>query len=64
MEFIEPVKTLLVVEMSYSSQFLKYLRTFIDLPKNVIHHKRSGGAPFTVGEIYEQIEEAMNNGWK
>lgn len=59
--FLAGVESLVVVEMSYSSQFLKYLRAFIDLPARVIHHKRPGGAPFTVEEIVAKMEEAVRH---
>ncbi len=59
--FLKGVESLVVVEMSYSSQFLKYLRAFIDLPARVIHHKRPGGAPFTVEEIVSKMEEAVRH---
>lgn len=59
--FLGGVESLVVVEMSYSSQFLKYLRSFIDLPARVIHHKRPGGAPFTVEEIIAKMEEAVRH---
>jgi 2-oxoglutarate ferredoxin oxidoreductase subunit alpha len=54
--FLKPLRKVVVVEMSYSAQFLKYLRGTFKLPDEVVLLKRSGGRPFTVEEIYEKIE--------
>ena len=49
-------KKVLVVEISYSAQFYKYLRTFLDLPQERTRvFKRSGGKNLTVSEVDEQI---------
>ncbi len=58
-EYLRPLRKLIVVEMSYSAQFLKYLRANYDLPTDVVLLKRSGGRPFTVSEIYEKIKEEV-----
>lgn len=57
--FLKPLKKVIVVEMSYSGQFLKYLRANYRLPDDVVLIKRSGGSPFTVEEIYGKIEQEV-----
>jgi 2-oxoglutarate ferredoxin oxidoreductase subunit alpha len=55
-EFIRDVDQLVIIEMSYQAQFYKYLRTFIDLPRERTHvYKRSGGRSLTVAEVIEEI---------
>jgi len=47
---------LLIVELSYSAQFYKYLRTFMDLPEDRTSvYKRSGRKDLTVAEIESEI---------
>jgi len=60
--FLRPLKKVIVVEMSYSAQFLKYLRGTFQLPDDVELLKRSGGRPFSAGEIYEKIEQGALSG--
>ena len=60
--FLRPLKKVIVVEMSYSAQFLKYLRGTFRLPDDVELLKRSGGRPFSAGEIYEKIEQGALSG--
>ena len=58
-EFVASVHELVVIELSYSAQFYKYLRTFIDLPSERLHlYKRSGGRNLMVSEVDEQISLA------
>ncbi|MBI4830339.1 MAG: 2-oxoacid:acceptor oxidoreductase subunit alpha [Candidatus Lindowbacteria bacterium] len=59
--FLQPLKKVIVVEMSYSAQFLKYLRANFRLPDDVALLKRSGGRPFSVEEIYEKIEQEVSS---
>jgi 2-oxoglutarate ferredoxin oxidoreductase subunit alpha len=57
-EFLAGVGELLVVELSYTAQFYKYLRTFLDLPADRTHvFKRSGGKELTAAEVLEEIEK-------
>jgi 2-oxoglutarate ferredoxin oxidoreductase subunit alpha len=57
-EFIASVDELLVVELSYTAQFYKYLRTFLDLPADRTHvFKRSGGKDLSVAEVTREIEK-------
>jgi 2-oxoglutarate/2-oxoacid ferredoxin oxidoreductase subunit alpha len=56
-EFAASVDQILIVELSYTAQFYKYLRTFLDLPAGRTHvFKRSGGKDLTAAEVAEQIE--------
>lgn len=50
-EFIASCKELLVVELSYSAQFFKYLRSEIDLPKSTRVYARSGAKALGVDEL-------------
>ena len=54
--FLAGVDRLLVVELSYTAQFYRYLRSFLDLPKDTRVYKRSGGKPLATREV----EEAMS----
>ena len=58
-EFLSGVGDLLIVELSYTAQFYKYLRTFLDLPPGRTHVlKRSGGKDLTAAEVAAGIERA------
>ncbi len=57
-EFVASVDELLVVELSYTAQFYKYLRTFLDLPEGRTHvFKRSGAKDLSVAEVTREIEK-------
>ena len=57
-DFVASVDELLVIELSYTAQFYKYLRTFLDLPAGRTHiFKRSGGKDLTVAEVTREIEK-------
>lgn len=60
--FLKPLRKVVIVEMSYSAQFQKYLRANYDLPDDIVLLKRSGGRPFDVEEIYEKIEQEVSSG--
>ena len=62
--FLEQVDELLVIELSYTAQFYKYLRTFMDLPANTRVFKRSGGKELTVAEVLAEIRRALPSGGK
>ena len=50
--FVDACDEILIVELSFSAQFHRYLRTEIDLPRGRTHvHARSGGKPLTVEEV-------------
>ncbi len=56
-KFIASVDELLVVELSHSQQFYRYLRTQVDMPRNRTHvYARSGGRALRVGEVIEQVK--------
>ena len=58
--FIRKVKEIIVIELSYSAQFYKYLRTFLNLPEHSTRvYKRSGGKNLTVGEVEAVIEKVL-----
>ena len=55
--FVSGVGQLLIIELSYTAQYYKYLRTFLDLPPGRTHVlKRSGGKDLTAGEVADGIE--------
>ncbi len=59
-EFLHGVKEFIVVELSYSAQFYKYLRTFLDFPeRHTFLFKRSGGKNLTVDEVEEKIKKVV-----
>jgi 2-oxoglutarate ferredoxin oxidoreductase subunit alpha len=58
LEFLAGVDELLIVEISYTAQFYKYLRTFLDLPAGRTHvFKRSGGKELTAAEVEAEIDK-------
>lgn len=54
-KFLASVGRLLVVELSYTAQFYRYLRSFLDLPGETRVYKRSGGKPLTAREVEESM---------
>jgi 2-oxoglutarate ferredoxin oxidoreductase subunit alpha len=59
-EFIKTVREVIVVELSYSAQFYKYLQTFLELPEGHTYvFKRSGGKNLTVGEVEDKIQKVL-----
>jgi|AMFO01.1.fsa_nt_gi 2-oxoacid:acceptor oxidoreductase, alpha subunit len=59
-EFLKGVREFIVIELSYSAQFYKYLRTFLELPEGRTHiFKRSGGKNLTVHEVEEEIRKVL-----
>jgi len=62
-EFLSTVQDIIVVELSFSGQFYKYLRTFLDLPDGHTYvYKRSGGKNITVAEVEDKIERVVQLG--
>jgi 2-oxoglutarate ferredoxin oxidoreductase subunit alpha len=57
--WFEGLEHLLIVELSYSKQFLNLLKTQIDLPSGTTHYGRSGARPFAVSEMVEQIGKLL-----
>ena len=52
---LEGVKRVLVVEQNHSGQFLRYLRSEYDLPREVHSLRRPGPLPFRPAEILEAL---------
>jgi len=51
-DFIDSCDRIVVMELSYSEQFFRYLRAYVDLPRGRTSvYKRSGGKALTAGEI-------------
>ncbi len=58
--FLKEIKEFIIVELSFSAQFYKYLRTFLELPEGHTHiFKRSGGKNLTVTEVEELIAKVL-----
>jgi len=51
------LNTLVVIELSHSGQFLKYLRSQVALPDNVAHYARSGGALIPLEDVLNLVIE-------
>jgi 2-oxoglutarate ferredoxin oxidoreductase subunit alpha len=59
--YVAGVGELLVVELSYTAQFYKYLRTFLTLPEGRTQvYKRSGGKDLTVAEVTREIRRVQS----
>jgi 2-oxoglutarate ferredoxin oxidoreductase subunit alpha len=59
-EFAGSVSRLLIVEMNYSGQFHRYVRSLVDLPRDTRVYCRPGGRPFTRAELAEPIERLVS----
>jgi 2-oxoglutarate ferredoxin oxidoreductase subunit alpha len=56
--FIEPLEHVLIVEVSYASQFYHHLRASVPLPEGRTHvYKRSGGKALTAEEVELELEQ-------
>ncbi len=53
------VGRLLVVELSFSRQFLQLLMSQLELPPGAEHYGRSGGKPLTVEELEQQVRKLL-----
>jgi len=61
--FLSGIRDIIIFELSYSAQFYKYLRTFLDLPEGHTYlYKRSGGKNLTVGEVEDKIQKVLEIG--
>lgn len=56
-DFIDSVDQLIVLELSYSAQFYRYLRSLLQLPTNTVSYARSGGKPFGFRELYTLVTQ-------
>ena len=61
-EYLKDVRDVIVIELSYSAQFYKYLKTFLRLPENTFVFKRSGGKNLTVAEVEERVAKVQEMG--
>ena len=62
-EYLKTVDNVVVIELSYSAQFYKYLQTFLNLPEaRTFVYKRSGGKNLTVGEVEDKIQKVLEMG--
>lgn len=61
--FIDRLDALLIIEMSHSGQFYRYLRSQVALPERTWVTKRTGAAPFKVQEITKALDEVRSQ-WK
>jgi len=61
-EYLKGVRDVIVIELSYSAQFYKYLKTFLNLPEHTFVYKRSGGKNLTVAEVEDKIQKVMEMG--
>jgi 2-oxoglutarate ferredoxin oxidoreductase subunit alpha len=52
-EWFETLSALIVMEVSYTGQFLRHLRSMVTLPDTVIHFAQSGG-------VQMQLEDVLN----
>jgi 2-oxoglutarate ferredoxin oxidoreductase subunit alpha len=60
--FIDSCSSLLVVEVSYSTQFTKHLRTQADLPRaKTTVYSRSGGKTLAVSEVETELRRLLVN---
>jgi 2-oxoglutarate ferredoxin oxidoreductase subunit alpha len=61
--YLRGVKDIIVVELSYSAQFYKYLQTFLELPDgHTFLFKRSGGRNLTVVEVEDRLARVQEMG--
>jgi 2-oxoglutarate ferredoxin oxidoreductase subunit alpha len=61
--FLRGIRDIIIFELSYSAQFYKYLRTFLDLPEgHTFVYKRSGGKTLTVGEVEDKVQKVLEIG--
>ncbi|BFN38107.1 2-oxoacid:acceptor oxidoreductase subunit alpha [Fidelibacter multiformis] len=59
-DFLRHKKRVIFVEMAYAGAFRRYLRGFVrfgDFGVETVSYRQTGGAPFTVGQIYDKIVE-------
>jgi 2-oxoglutarate ferredoxin oxidoreductase subunit alpha len=54
---IDKFDKIIVVELSHSGQFFKYLKSELHLPRDTYSYCRVGGKPFNVSEIYDMLKK-------
>ena len=57
--YFRKLKRLLVVELSFSKQFLNLLKAQLELPPGTVHYGRSGAKPLAVGEVIDQLKKIL-----
>lgn len=57
--FLQTTEKLLVIEMNYSGQFYRYLRSRADLPRKTSSYRRAGGQLFSRKELTAALEELI-----
>lgn len=57
--FVESIEKLLVIEMNYSGQFYRYLRSQVDVPVKTKVYARAGGRPFSKKELSPLMMELV-----
>ena len=67
-DWFKTLSTLVVMEMSHTGQFLKYLRSQLALPARVAHYARSGGSLIPLEDVLnlviEHTEEEISDNQK
>lgn len=59
-KYLEPLKKVIVAELSYTGQFYKYLKGFLRFgDRELIPYARSGGSSFDVEEIYNAVKQEL-----
>ena len=54
-DWFKTLSTLIVVEMSFTGQFLTYLKTQLQLPDRISHYARSGGALISLENVLNLV---------
>ena len=59
-EFIDACDEIVIFELSFSEQFHRYLRAYVDLPRGKTNvYKRSGGKSLTAAEIEAELQRML-----
>jgi 2-oxoglutarate ferredoxin oxidoreductase subunit alpha len=59
-DWLGTVKEVLILEISFSGQFYRYLRSFMDLPEDHLTlFKRSGGKNLAIAEVEEEVRKVF-----
>jgi len=56
-DWFETLDTLVIIEMSYTGQFLNFLRSKINLPDKTVHYARGGGSLIPLEDILNLVIE-------
>jgi len=58
-DFITSCKKIMVVEMSHSGQFAKYLSSYSKMPEKFIHFKTSGAMFFAPDDVLKELKRGL-----